>query len=101
MKQKKRALEHIHKLYDLAQESFPKKESTRYIQLIRKYGMRNRLHLPREISRNMCKECNALLIPGKSCRVRIKPGKLRVITCNCGAIKRIQYRKNIQENNQE
>ena len=42
-----------------------------------------------DIKQRLCAECDALLVPGKTCTVRVK-GDRRVITCsNCGCVKRL------------
>lgn len=44
-----------------------------------------------EYKRRLCKQCDSLLVPGKTCRVRIK-NDMRVITCDhCGAVKRLGF----------
>jgi len=59
----------------------------RYIETARKIAMSARLCLPAAYTRQICKECNSLLIPGETSRVRIKPRREphMVITClKCG-----------------
>ena len=93
---KKVALKHILDLFLFSKENFPGDLSKRYIHLIRKYSTRNKVPIPSDIKRSFCKNCNSLLIPGKSCTVRIKSGKspLRIITCNnCKTIKRLGFKK--------
>jgi ribonuclease P protein subunit RPR2 len=64
----------------------------RYITVARKIAMSARMRFPVVYRRQICKECNALLVPGESCRVRIKPRREPhvVVTClNCGNQTRI------------
>lgn len=57
----------------------------------RKIAQRARTKLPRDINRRVCKECGAILIPGDTCRVRVRHSRSRhvVVTCTrCGNIRR-------------
>jgi ribonuclease P protein subunit RPR2 len=59
----------------------------RYIGTARKIAMAARMRLPATYKRQICKNCNTLLIPGYSSRVRVKPQREThlTITClNCG-----------------
>jgi len=81
--------------------------SSRYIETARKIAMAARIRLPITLKRQICKNCNMLLVPGDNCRVRIKQKREPhvVITClNCGAQTRILLRKkkekiNLEQNN--
>ncbi len=90
MKRRKReekaiARERIERLYELAEknESYSKK----YLERARKISMRYLVPIPRELKRRTCKNCFALLRPGKNCSVRISD-KWVVIECECGEVKR-------------
>ena len=70
--------------------------SSRYIETARKIAMSARLRIPPEHKRQFCKNCNALLVQGENCRVRIKQRREPhvVITClNCNHQTRILLRK--------
>ncbi|MDH4213809.1 MAG: ribonuclease P [Candidatus Thorarchaeota archaeon] len=57
----------------------------------RKIAQRARIKIPREVNRRICKGCGTILIPGDTCRVRIRHNRSRhvVVTCTeCGHIKR-------------
>jgi ribonuclease P protein subunit RPR2 len=90
------AKERIQILFDLAKKEFKKhpERSKRYIQLLRKIGLRYNVRLPKEIKRSFCKNCNSLLIPSLSAEVRLnKKTKTVNIRCkNCNKIYRYPYR---------
>jgi ribonuclease P protein subunit RPR2 len=90
------AKERIQILFDLAKKEFKNhpERSKRYIQLLRKIGLRYNVRLPKEIKRSFCKNCNSLLIPGLSSEVRLnKRTKTVNIRCkNCNKIYRYPYR---------
>ena len=71
-----------------------------YIGTARKISMAARLRLPAAYTRRICKNCNTLLVPGESSRVRIKPTREThlVVTClKCGSLKRIPMRPKSKE----
>ena len=64
----------------------------------RKIAQRSRTKIPWHISRRVCKQCGAILIPGKTCKVRIRHNRAKhmVVTCTeCGKVKRY-YLANLQ-----
>ncbi|MDK6028519.1 ribonuclease P protein component 4 [Ignisphaera sp. 4213-co] len=67
----------------------------RYGELIRRISMRNRIKIPREMRRWICKNCYTIMVPGFNARVRTRrDGKvLRVVTrcLYCGWIHRYQF----------
>jgi ribonuclease P protein subunit RPR2 len=70
--------------------------SSRYVERARKIAMAAKLRLPTVYKRQICKNCNMLLVQGDNCRVRIKQKREShvVITClNCGYQTRILLRK--------
>ncbi len=70
--------------------------SSRYIATARKIAMAAKIRLPTTYKRQICKNCNTLLVQGDNCRVRIKQKREThvVITClNCGCKTRILLRK--------
>ncbi|HID16973.1 TPA: hypothetical protein EYP26_01615 [Candidatus Bathyarchaeota archaeon] len=92
--EKEIARERMAILFNLAKATFKLDPtlSRRYIQLMKKVGMRAKVRIPKEWKLLICKECGNLLVPGKSCRVRVRSegGTRSVITClNCGSLKRI------------
>ena len=78
-----------------------------YIKSARKIAMAAKIRLPVEFRRETCKNCNALLVQGYNCRVRIKQKREPhiVITClNCGNQTRIllgkkKEQKELEQNN--
>jgi len=95
--QRRIAKERIRILFELAEKEFKAhpERSRRYIQLARKIGLRYNVRLSKELKRKFCKNCNSLLIPGFSSRVRIKSKeKIVEVEClNCGKIYRYPYSK--------
>ncbi len=76
----------------------------RYVELARKIAMSARLGLPTDYTRRICKECNTLLVPGESSRVRIRPRREPhvIVTClNCGNQKRIPLKNKPKKVRQE
>ncbi len=94
MREKETARERIERLVGMAYEIRRKDKALarRYIQIARNIGMRCNVRLPKEMKLYICKRCNTLLIPGDTCRVRVRPecGTKLALTClECGAVKRI------------
>jgi ribonuclease P protein subunit RPR2 len=57
----------------------------------RRIAQRARIKIPRQISRQICRSCGTVLIPGATCRVRLRHNRARhvVVTCSyCGKIRR-------------
>ena len=83
------------------------KLAMQYIKSARRIAMAAKIRLPIEFRRETCKNCNALLVQGYNCRIRIKQKREPhvVITClNCGNQTRILLRKRkeakrIEQNN--
>jgi ribonuclease P protein subunit RPR2 len=81
--------------------------AAKYVHSARKVAMSARMCLPAEFRRRACKNCNALLVQGVNCRVRIQQKREPhvVVTClNCGNQSRILLRKKkdrvtIEQNN--
>jgi ribonuclease P protein subunit RPR2 len=68
----------------------------RYVEMARRIAMAARIRLPTEYKRRICKNCNALLVPGGNCRVRVKQRREPhlVVTClSCGYQTRMLLRK--------
>ncbi len=69
----------------------------KYCKLIKKLSMRSRVRLPRKVKRMICKQCFIPLVPGLTCRVRIRSeGKNSriVITCLlCGWVHRYRIKR--------
>jgi ribonuclease P protein subunit RPR2 len=70
--------------------------SSRYVETARKIAMAAKIRLPTMYRRQICKNCNMLLVQGTNCRVRIKQKREPhvVVTClNCGYQTRLLLRK--------
>jgi ribonuclease P protein subunit RPR2 len=93
------ALERIHTLIRLAKENLKinPKRSARYILLARKIAMKANLHVPKDLKKMFCKNCNTVLIPSLTLRVRLKRKKKRLVyTClKCGKVVRNPFGKKI------
>ncbi|MBI4146404.1 ribonuclease P [Candidatus Woesearchaeota archaeon] len=85
--QKKRAKERIHTLFEQAAKR--PEYAKRYITIAQQLSARYKTQIPKILKQRFCKQCNALLIPGKNSTVRIKKGR-KITTCECGTIKRAQ-----------
>jgi ribonuclease P protein subunit RPR2 len=80
------------------------KLATQYVKSAQRIAMAARIRLPTEFRRQTCKNCNALLTQGYTCRVRVKQKREPhvVITClNCGNQTRIMLRKKTEQTNLE
>jgi ribonuclease P protein subunit RPR2 len=84
--------------------------ASRYVETARKIAMSARIRLPTVYKRQVCRSCNAFLVPGETSRVRIKPRREPhiVITClKCGSQTRIplkvksKEKTEIEQNNHE
>ena len=67
-----------------------------YIKSARRIAMAAKIRLPVDFRRQTCKNCNALLVQGYNCRVRVKQKREPhvVMTClNCGNQTRIMLSK--------
>jgi len=97
------AQERIRKLVKRAYEVWyeDKVLSQRYIEIARNIGMHCNVRLSRTVKQYFCKKCNSILIPGTSCRVRVRPecGTKLTITClECGTVKRFSQLKEGRKN---
>ncbi len=75
-----------------------------YVKSARRIAMAARIRMPLDFKRQTCKNCNALLVQGNNCRVRVKQKREPhvVITClNCGNQTRIMLRKRTEQENLE
>ena len=91
---KKIAEKRIKILFDLAEMEVKKsnlKRVQRYIGVARKIGMKAQYTLPKELKRKFCKKCNMLLLPGKTCSVRIGKKKKAIKCFNCNSIKKYDW----------
>jgi len=93
--QQKIAKERIDILFNLANKEFKKhpERSRRYVELARKIGLRYNVRFTRTLKRKFCKNCNSLLKPGISAKLRLdSKTKVIVIRClNCNKTYRHPY----------
>ncbi|MGA3058948.1 MAG: ribonuclease P protein component 4 [Candidatus Bathyarchaeia archaeon] len=100
------ARQRIQILFEQAKQVYKTKPqlAAQYITSARKIAMAARIRLPIEFRRETCKNCNALLVQGYNCRVRIKQKREPhiVITClNCGNQTRILLSKKKEQKEHE
>ena len=71
-----------------------------YVATARKIAMAAKIPLPKVYKRQICRNCNVLLVAGDNCRVRIRQKREShvVITClSCGCKTRIPLKKKKDE----
>ena len=71
-----------------------------YVATARKIAMAAKIRLPPEYRRRICRNCNAMLVFGENCRVRVKQRREPhvVVTClACGHQARVLLRKKKEE----
>ncbi len=93
--QRRIAKERIKILFELAEKEFRAhpERSKRYVQLARKIGLRYNIRFSKDLKKKFCKNCNSLLIPGLSSKVRIKNKILEVKCLNCNEVYRHPLKK--------
>ena len=87
------ALERIQILFEQAESAFAKdpQRAQRHVDLARKIAQRTRTHLPPHLRRQVCRKCDAFLVPGATSRTRILQRREPHVatTClKCGNIQR-------------
>ncbi|MCS7096246.1 MAG: ribonuclease P protein component 4 [Nitrososphaerota archaeon] len=92
------AMQRIQILFTLARETYKEDPhlAQRYVDIARRIAMALRIRLPVEYRRQLCRHCKSFILPGVSCRVRIKQRREPhvVVTCmKCGGHMRIPLRK--------
>jgi len=82
---KKKALERIRFLFKEAGKVFKDNPalSNRYVALARRYSMKYKVKIPKELKRRFCRHCYHYLVPGSNCRVRTKDNKVVYYCFNC------------------
>lgn len=99
-KQKEIALQRIKKLFQQAEETFPKNKTlaNRYVSLARKIAMKVHAQIPQELKRRICKHCYKFLMPVVNARIRTRAGKVIISCLECKKFTRIPIqRKNDQK----
>ncbi len=92
------ALERIHILFQQAESKFSiyPQQAQRHVDLARKIAQRSRIHLPPYLRRQVCRKCDTYLVPGSTCRTRIRQRRepLVATTClKCGNIYRFPLKE--------
>ncbi|MFH7882465.1 MAG: ribonuclease P, partial [Candidatus Aenigmatarchaeota archaeon] len=59
----------------------------------RKIGLRYNIRFPKDLKRKFCKNCNSLLIPGFSSKIKIKNKVLEIKCLNCDKIYQYPFKK--------
>ena len=79
------AQQRIMLLFQQAEKVYPVNPqlSSHYIATARKIAMAARTALPVAYKRRICKNCNALLVQGENCRVRIRQKREPHVTITC------------------
>lgn len=95
---KRIARQRIQTLFQLARKIYPEDPclAQRYVDIARRVAMAAKIRLPVEYRRMICRHCKSFILPGVSCRVRIKQRREphAVITClKCGKYMRIPLKK--------
>lgn len=93
--ERSKALTTITALLKLAHTTFltSPRIAHRIAKRARRIAMKQKLRLPPEIKRKICKGCQQLLIPGKTCRIRTARGHVVIYCMGCKRITRIMYEK--------
>lgn len=63
-----------------------------YVSTAKKIAQKARISLPQRITRRICKECNSVLVPGRTVRFRVRNNRsthLTVTCLHCGAVRRL------------
>ena len=75
------ALKRIKKLFEMAKGG---SRSKRYVDLAKKISTRTRTRIPKDLKRQVCKGCGALLVPGKGATVRTGKSTQKIKCNECG-----------------
>jgi ribonuclease P protein subunit RPR2 len=91
-------------LFEQATRTFKEnpEKAQNYLLTAKKIAMAARVRLPEGYKRRVCKKCGNLLVPGKSCRVRIKSKREPhvALTClKCGTTTRMPLKPKLEEKN--
>jgi len=92
------ARQRVQTLFGLARETLGQDPllAQRYVDIARRIAMAAKIRLPRQYRSQICRHCKGFMMPGASCRVRVR--QLRephvAITClKCGKQTRIPLSK--------
>lgn len=85
------AQERMLRLAELAAAEPDPDRARRFVSIARRISTRHRVPLPRRLRRFACRECDAYLVPGRNCRVRLEKRRVVVTCLKCGKVKRYPY----------
>jgi len=87
------AMQRVRTLIEEADTIFERRPelSDRYAEMARRISMKNKLRLPPEIKRRICKGCEAFLVPGKTSRIRTNRGNVVIYCMRCKKVTRVGY----------
>lgn len=87
------AAERVRKLLSEAEAVFSEDKAlaNRYVALARRIAMKLNVRLPSELRRKYCRHCQAFLMPGRNCRVRLREGKVVYLCRECRHMTRLPY----------
>ena len=94
-KEKKKAIEEIKAIFDIAGKYFKteKKKANLYVKKARRLAMRHNIKLGSVLKKKFCKHCYSYIVPGVNCRVRTR-NKMIVYYClECKRYMRFGIRK--------
>ncbi len=85
-KNKKLVNERINKLFQLAKDTVREDEklAQRYVTLARRLSMASRVRIPCKFRQQVCRVCKKFILPGVSCRVRIRQHREPHLVVTCG-----------------
>ena len=86
-------LQRVEELLSLAEREPRPELSERYVRLAWRIKTRHALRLPPELKRRFCRKCFSIMVPGRTCRVRIREGVLTTTCLRCGRTFRFPYKK--------
>jgi ribonuclease P protein subunit RPR2 len=87
------AAERVERLAALAERATREGEpalARERVRTAKRIAERHRLELPTRFKRFTCDACDAWLVPGRNCRVRVGSGAA-VYACDCGELARYPY----------
>lgn len=90
---KELAKERILILFDQARKRFlsDKTLSHRYVVIARKIAMKSRMHMPKEVKRQYCKNCLSFLYPPHNVRTRLQKAHIVTTCLECKHAMRFPY----------
>ncbi len=85
------ARQRVQHLFDLAGEASLGPDgdlASRYTSLARRVAMKYQLQLTRAQKTQLCRNCNAFRVPGRTSRTRLQKGRIITTCLSCGTIHR-------------